>query len=400
MKYNYIGLYPDQTVAKGILDVASEVEARSLLDAKKVQIIFLQRKAHPLLEMEVSIGHVSDVQLLFFVKHLAIMLQAGIPLYEGLTMLKEQAKGRLRYVLKRVLDSVSAGNKLSDSLAKFPKDFPDLIVQLIGGGEASGTLQTNLEYIATFLDKEIDLKKKIRAAMIYPVLVFIAVIGLGMSVGLFVLPQILPLFRSLDVDLPISTRVLLWLAEVFKDYGKYIVLVVAAVIIGTPILMELPPVRPISHRMYVRAPLFGKIVREVNLARFFRVFATLMSAGVDIDKALGISYKIIRNAAYKAQIKRMEKGVIKGDPISQVIQENQFLFPSIVTHMMRVGEKSGNLVDSLNYVGKFYESEVDNKVKNLATLLEPVLLIGIGLVVGFVAIAIIGPIYKITGSLR
>ncbi len=399
MKFSYVGMAPDKTVKKGIIKAQTEREARALIEAQQINIVLLKKKGSKAMQKEMSFGHVSDVNLLFFVKHLAIMLKAGIAIFEALTMLKEQAKGRMKIVLQSVLDRVESGETLSDALSKYPKDFPELFVQLVGSGELSGTLEKNLNYISEFMEKEIDLKKKVRGAMLYPAIVFVAVIGLTMAVGLFVLPQIIPLFASLDVKLPLSTRVLIWFAEFFRDYG---ILVVIFVILGsflTPVFLELKMMKPISHRIYLRLPIAGTIIRYLSISRFFRVLATLMDAGLPIDESLAISGKIIHNVRYRNSIGKMRTSVMQGNDLADIMAQNSFLFPVLVGHMMKVGEKSGNLVDSLNYVGIFYESEADDKLKNLSTLLEPVLLIFIGSVVAFVAISIIGPIYSLSSGI-
>lgn len=399
MKFTYVGTMPDQTVTKGTIKAQTEREARALIEEQDIDIILLKKKGSKAMQKEMTIGHVSDVNLLFFVKHLSIMLRAGIAIFEALTMLKEQSKGRMKIVLQSVLDKVESGETLSDALSSYPKDFPELFVQLVGSGELSGTLEKNLNYIANFMQKEIELKKKVRGAMLYPAVVFIGVLGLTMAVGLFVLPQILPLFESLDVKLPLSTRILIWFAEFFRDFGILVVIFTIMASFMTPVFLELKMVKPISHRIYLRLPIAGTIIRHLSLSRFFTVLATLMEAGLPIDESLSISAKIIHNVRYRNAIISMRKSVMQGNDLADVMDDNNFLFPILVSHMMKVGEKSGNLVDSLNYVGIFYEAEVDDKLKNLSTLLEPVLLIFIGIIVGFVAISIIGPIYSLSAGI-
>ncbi|MBT4384410.1 type II secretion system F family protein [Candidatus Peregrinibacteria bacterium] len=399
MKFNYLALDSDKKVKKGTIVAKSDKDALVQLEAKSLEVMTLKKAKFGGSGKQIAFGHLSRMDLLMFVKQLSIMLKAGISIFEALAMLKDQAKGKLQNLITKVLDDVSAGTSLADALAKYPKDFPDLIVQLIASGELSGTLEDNLEYISVFVHKDIDLRKKVRGAMMYPVIVFVAVLGLTMSIGLFVLPQILPLFESLNVKLPWSTKLLLWTANLFRAYG---ILIIAGMIFGgifTPIFLELPFMRPITHRIYVRMPVFGVIVRQLYLARFFRVFATLMDAGISIDKSLQIAHNIIYNVAYKKEIKYMQRSVLQGEPISEAAKNNMFLFPTMVTHMMRVGERSGKLSNSLSYVGTYYESEVDDKLKNISTLLEPVLLVFIGLVVGGVALSIIGPIYSLSGGI-
>ncbi len=400
MQFQYVGIGPDKALARGTLKVGSEREARALLQSRSIEILMLQKQVEGIFSKEISFGHVSTIDLLFFVKHLGIMLKAGISIFEALQMLEAQSKGRLKFLLKQIVKEVAAGDKLSNALARFPKDFPELIIQLIRTGELSATLEKTLDYIGMFLKKDVELKKRVKGAMLYPIIVLIAVLGLVMGIGLFVLPQLLPLFSSLKVTLPLSTRILLWFAKAFQSYGILIVMGVIGMAIFTPIFLELPWIRPISHRVYLRLPVAGFLIRQVYLARFFRVFATLMGAGIPIDQALDITEKVVGNLAYKKSIRLMKSSVTMGLDLSGAVEKQAFLFPMLATHMLRVGEKSGNLEDSLNYLGEFYEEEVDGRLKNLSGLLEPILLIFIGLLVAGVAFAIIGPIYSLSGGIQ
>lgn len=400
MKFAYTALDSEEKLVKGVLSANSERRALANLKAKKMKVLVLKKKTFASFFQHIVFGRVSDVDLLFFVKHLNIMLKAGISLFESIEMLVGQSSGKLKVRLKTVLAEVSAGSKLSDSLKKYPKDFPELVVELIRTGELSGTLEMNLAYIAGFIRKDIDLKKKVKSAMMYPTLILVAVLGLIMAIGLFVLPKIIPLFGSLNVELPLSTQILLWFAEFFKDYGLHTAAILMGLIIFVPIFLNFKWVRPVSHWMYLRTPVFGKILVQVNLARFFRVFSTLMEAGVPIDSTLSICKNVMRNHSYKSAISRMKISVERGNSMARSISGNPRLFPVLVDNMMVVGERTGNLAESLIYLGQFYEEEVDEKMKNLSTVLEPILLIVIGSLVAFVAFSIIGPIYTLSGGIR
>lgn len=400
MKFTYTAIGEGNKFVNDTVVANSEREARALLKSKGVNVLMIDEKKKSSFNANITFGHVRKVDLLFFVKHLNVMLKAGVSLFESLHMLSDQAKGVLQKKLKAVLKEVSAGSKLADGMAKHSKDFPELVVELVRSGEMSGTLETNLEYISDFIRKDIDLRKKVRSAMMYPMFVLVAIIGLTMAIGLFVLPQILPLFSSLKVELPVSTKILLWFANYFQDYGLQTLIVLAGVMIFTPVFLESKPIRPLSHRVFLRLPIVGKILVQLNLARFFRVFATLMEAGIPIDKTLSVCRNVIRNVEYKKAITHMKISVERGTDLSDSVEDDELLFPTLVTHMMRVGEKTGNLADSLIYISNFYEEEVDDKMKNLSTALEPILLIGIGIIVAGVALSIIGPIYSLSGGIR
>lgn len=399
MQFKYTGFRRDKSLAKGSIEASSLASAQKKLEQEGIEVLHLKKKWWTLSLNSSFGGRVKPNDRLFFVKHLGIMLKAGIPIAEALRMLHAQAKGGMKTVLKQVRNDVISGYSLSSALQKHPKVFSQLFVELIGSGEQAGTLESDLVYIAKFSKKELDMKKKVKSAMLYPSVVFFAVIGLVMSIGLLVLPQILPLFSSLKVDLPLSTQILLTVAGFFEAHGVKLLIALGILGASLPFLAELKVVQPLSHAIYLRTPIVGKLLREVHLGRFFRVFATLMEAGVPIDKALSITHKVVQNVSYKQGIERMSRSVTQGSSLSKAIQRDEFLFPQLVTHMMQVGEQSGNLGESFEYLADFYEGEVDEQLKNLSTLLEPLLLIFIGVLVGGVAFAIIGPIYSLSGSI-
>jgi len=400
MKFKYVALNSDQKVQKGSLAASSEKEAQLILKDKGWNVLVLKGRGKSAMGKELSFGKMSSGDLLFFVKHLAIILKSGIPLFEGVQMLQEQAQGRLKSALKKVLNQVKQGTSLADAMESQPKNFPTIFVQLVRSGERSGTLESSLEYLVDFLKKEQELKKRVKSAMLYPTIVMIAVFLLVMVIGLFVLPQILPLFSSLNVELPWTTQMLLVIAEFFDSYGVPFLFSLIGLAILIPIVLGSRWVRPFAHWVYLRIPIFGTIIVELNLARFFRVLATLMAAGMIIDRSLEIARATLSNEVYKKHLISVRKGVIQGNSLMIMMQYHPRIFPVISMHMLRVGERSGNLSDSIKYLAEYYEAESSEKMKNLGTLLEPVLLIFVGLVVAVVAFSIIGPIYSLSGSIR
>ena len=398
MKFSYLATTPDRQSIKGTISAANFKQGRELLEKKGYQVVKMEQ-VKGLASMEINMGHLKSQDVLLFAKNLMVMLKAGIAIVEAMGMVREQSKGKLQNIVTEMLGEMQAGFHLSDAMEKHPRDFPNLIVQLIRSGELSGTLEENLDYIVFFMKREMDMRKKVKGAMMYPVIIFLAIIGLILVVGLFVMPQVTPLFDTLGLELPFTTKVLIWVSDTLKNYG--FVLVPAMLSLGfiVPLFLESKWIRPISHRAYLLVPGFGTIVRYVFLARFFRVFATLLNAGIAIDQALRIMENVIRNVPYKKSIHEMEKIVVKGEMISSLMKRNKFLYPTTASHMLYVGEKSGKLVGSLDYLAGYYEEEVDDRLSNIATLIEPVMLVGIGLLVAVVAFSIIGPIYSISGGI-
>lgn len=348
----------------------------------------------------IVIGRIRSSDILLLTKHLAVTLKSGLTLVEGLEMLEAQSVGKLKKVLGELLEILRTGQAFHVALSRYPRYFSSLYINLVKTGEASGTLEESLHHLAKQLKKAHDLSQKIKSAMMYPLIILVAVVGLGFSVAIFVLPQILPLFRTLDVELPLSTRVLLKVAELFQNRGGWIFLstLVAGFLFAG--LTKLQPVKPLLHGLLLQIPVVKEILKKINLERFTRILGTLLESGMPLDQSLRITVDATNNQVYKKAIAAFIPVVEKGSPLAEGLKNYPVLFPKLVTQMIAMGERTGNLEHTLNYLNEFYESEVDNTMKNLSTILEPALLIFIGLIVGGVAISILGPIYKITGNLR
>lgn len=352
------------------------------------------------LSMEIDIGGVSDTDILLFTKHLGITIKSGLTVIEGLEILVEQSKGKLEKVLKSLIKTVRSGGTLEMGLKQFPQYFSSIFINMVKTGEASGTLEESLKILSAHLNKSSKLKKKIRSAMIYPIMVFVAVFGLGMSVAIFVLPKILPLFKSLDVELPLTTRGLIFIAEIFEQHGLKIVIAIIGSIMAFIWAVRRESLKPLIHRLILKIPVIKNIVADINLERFTRTFGTLLDSGLTIDKSLMITSEATDNRVYKKAIRALIPDIESGANLSTAISKHPKLFPMITYRMIGVGESTGNLDNTLKYLAEYYEDSVDESTKNLATIIEPVMLIVIGIIVGTVAIAILGPIYQITGSLR
>ncbi len=270
-------------------------------------------------------------------------------------------------------------------------------------GETGGALENTLIHLSLQMEKDYDLKKKIKGAMLYPMIILIATMALGSAMAIFILPKLTKLFQTFKVTLPLSTRILLWVSNLFQNYGFYIIGGFIILIFLLWYIVRSNFARLPTSRLILSLPIIGKISQNVNLARFNRILGTLLKSGVPVVEALSITANTLGNEVYKKRLLSVSEKVKKGIPISQVLKKeskHSDSFPQLVSRMIGVGEKTGKLDETLIYLAKFYEKEVDNTTKNLSVILEPILLILIGLVVALVAIAIISPIYKLSGSLR
>jgi len=344
---------------------------------------------------------ISTIDKVFLANNISIMIKAGLPLREAVATLQEQTKSKVfKKILEDIIKRLDNGEPLADSLARHPRSFNQLFINIIRVGEASGTLEENLKYLATQLEKSYDLRRKVKGAMIYPLLVLASTFVLGGALAVFILPKLLPLFKSFDVDLPLPTKILVWVTETIQNHGLLIFGGLAGFIILFAFLSRLKPVKRINHKILLRTPLFGRISRSSNLAQFCRTLGVLLKSGIPVVQGLEITSQTLRNMSYKKALAETSDKVQKGKSISDHLRTDRFLFPVTASKMIEVGEKTGNLEQTLLHLAEFYEKEIDNVTKNLSNILEPILLIVIGLVVGFIAIAIISPIYKLTGGFR
>ena len=353
-----------------------------------------------LLELEILIGGVNLTQKAIFAQHLAMMLKSGLPIIEALSIAQDSASGKLKKILRNVLKSVQAGRSLSASFARYPKVFSGLFVNAIYAGEASGTLIENFESIAEQLEKEKELVSKIKGALLYPVVILTVAFVLSLVLAFLVLPKITPLFEGLKIDLPITTRALIWFSYFIQDYGLYLFLGIVAFVIFIVWLVKQKFAKPVTHRILIDTPILKNITRNANLARFCRTLGMLLKSGVNIDEALEVTKGTIGNYYYEHALDKVSQNIRRGTKLSENLSQFESLFPTTLTRMIKVGEESGKFEETLFYLANFYEIKVDSVTKSLSTAIEPILLIIIGLVVGFLALSIITPIYDITGGIR
>lgn len=347
-------------------------------------------------------SRVSFLEKLLFTRHLAIMLHAGISLTEALSTLIEQARSKnFKKILTQIRSDVENGQSLEKSLGKHTKVFNPFYLSLVKVGEESGTIEENLGFLAKHLAKQLALKKKVQAALLYPGLVLTATTILGAGIAFFILPQLVKFFEGFEIELPLATKILLFFANTMKNHGILMFFSSAVLLFLSSLFLRLPKVKPIWHKIKLKLPILGPFLQNVELANFSRNLGIMLRSGIPISDGLSICAETLGNLAFQNDLKTVKGSVEKGESIAKVLDSKRFFeFPPLTAKMIGVGEKSGKLEETLLYLGDFYEEEVDNASKNLSTILEPLLLLFIGAVVGFVALSIITPIYQLTGSIR
>jgi len=361
----------------------------------------MKKNKNSILSSNVSfsfLGRISLRDKTMLASNLAIMLKSGLAITESLDILVDQSTGKFRRIIQSISQSVMAGNSLSSSFAKFPKIFSAFFINAIQAGESSGNLENNLSNVAKQLTKEKELIDKIKGAMFYPLIILILAFVIGIALAFFVLPKITPIFTALKVDLPITTRFLIWFSDLIQNYGFIMIAILVGFIIFAIWLTRQKFFKPVSHFLFLRLPIISKLSRYKNISQFCRTLGTLLRSGLSLDEALQITEKTVSNYYYKKSIAEIGGRISQGGTLSENLAEYSKYFPRLAISMIRVGEKSGSLEEEFFNLANIYETEVDNTAKTLSTAVEPILLIIIGVIVGGLALSIITPIYKITGS--
>lgn len=343
----------------------------------------------------------SSEDQMMFAKRLAIMLKAGVPILESLKMLRKQTASKSsQHLLQDLVAGVEHGQFLHVRLDKYRKSFGDFVINIIKVGEVSGTLHENLSYLADEIKKKRDLRRKVISALVYPTFIVVATIGITLLLTVYVFPKILPLLQSFKGTLPFTTRALIVVSHAFEVWG-WLIGLVALALIGLFILIMR---KSASFSFFIdswllKIPVLGKLFQSYHMANFCRTFGVLLKSDVRIVEAASITSVTLTNLAYRRSLNDLANKITKGEKISVFLESYPKLYPAMVGQMVTVGENTGKLSDSLLYLAEIYEAEVDDLTKNLSSSIEPLLMIFMGLLVGFVALSIITPIYSFTQSI-
>ncbi len=334
-------------------------------------------------------------------KRLAILLKAGVPILQSVRMLKEQIHSKtVNHILDVLVEDVESGKYIHTSLSVFQKVFGDFFINLIRIGEISGTLHENLKYLAEELQKKQALRRKVISALVYPVFIVLATLGITVLLTVYVFPKILPIIRGFTTELPFTTRVLVFVSNFFINYWYICILAAVALVLGFYFAIKNNKFKLKFDRFTVRLPLLGKIFQGYHVANICRSFGVLLKSDVRIVEAVNITAKTTTNLAYREKLLELAQALTRGEKAASVFVLDKKLFPAVVHQMVLVGETTGHLSESLLYLAEIYEAEVDDLTKNLSTVLEPLLMVFMGFLVGFVAISIITPIYSLSQNLH
>ncbi len=403
MQFKYKSQLKNGEKKDGIIDAPNKfAAAKQIRDMGEIPLLVEEAiaKENFLDKISLSIGGVSLHEKVMFTRNLSGMLQAGLAVHRALTVLNKQTNNKVfNKVLESLIETINKGGTLSEGMQKSPKVFSPLFVSMVRAGEESGGMSKTLGEIGATLQKTYELNKKIKGALTYPAIIVSAMILIGVFMMVKVVPTLTKTFLEIGAEMPTSTKFIIWFSNVLKDHLLAFVLVAVLLIVGTIVIAKMQKTKKYFDFFVLHLPVIGEMAKEVNSARTTRTLSSLLSAGVPMSRALGITRDVLQNVYYQKILEDSILAIEKGKPLSELFKENNKFYPLMVGEMIEVGEETGNLSNMLMDVAIFYEGEIDSKTKNLSTIIEPVLMVFIGAAVGFFAMSMITPMYSILDNI-
>lgn len=403
--FEYVGIDKGRKKASGVIDAESDKAAR--LKLRKMGIYpekLVMEGAGKKVSLSTSVDFTSwthrikiqDVSAM--TRQLSTLISAGIPLVESLTALVDQVENpKLRKIVSQVREKVTEGQKLSDAMRAHPKVFSDLFVNMINAGENSGALDQVLNRLATFTENQTRLQSKVKGAMMYPIIVSVVGLGLVVMLMVFVIPKLLSIFEDQEIALPLPTRALIAVSHAMSSAWFFVFLFVGLplIIYGIRRWLKTEKGRIFWDRRMLKLPLFGKLTRLVAISRFSRTLSTLLNSGVPLLTAMGIVRNIVSNVIIRRVIEETATSVQEGASVAEPLRKSGE-FPAIVTQMIAIGEKTGELEKMLECVANTYDEEVENTVSGLTTAMEPLMIVAMAGVIFFIVLAVFMPMMKMS----
>ncbi|MEK7838140.1 MAG: type II secretion system F family protein, partial [candidate division NC10 bacterium] len=345
-------------------------------------------------------GKVNDREMAIFTRQFATMIDAGRPLVQCLNILAEQSESKtLRAVTANVARQVEAGSTLAESLRRHPRTFDDLFTNLVQVGEAGGILDVVLQRLSVYIEKAAALKRKVKAAMVYPS----TIIGVAFLIVIFMLTFVIPtfatMFKNLGADLPLPTQIVLWMSDFVRGYIIFIILGVMGAVYLLRRYYKTENGKSTIDALLLKLPVFGTLIRKVAVARFTRTFGTLVSSGVPILEGLRITARTAGNKVVERAVMQCRAAVTAGKTLAEPLKSSG-VFPPMVTQMIAVGEQTGALDAMLNKIADFYDDEVDTAVGALTALLEPLMIVILGVIIGGLVVAMYLPIFRLVTLIK
>jgi type IV pilus assembly protein PilC len=393
-RYAYVAMAPDGRTAKGVTKADTREEAELALYERELRDIRVTEK-NSLLQFELTPRRVKREEVMHLSRQLGAFIKAGLPLIDAVHSLGQEAdNSSVRRMMTEVEDGLRGGEKLSDCFDRHPRIFPEFYRGILRSAELSGQLDSVLSQLAKYLERDLEARRKVKQAMIYPTIVALMSLVTVVVLGAFVLPRFKDFFASLDAELPLPTRMLLAVTDFFTAWWWVIGLVGGVVALILFLVTRTRGGRYARDRLFLALPVVGGTIRFALVERFCRILASMVGAGVQLPEALRVATESLPNLVFRRSLGEAGEAMLEGEGLARPLAATG-LFPSTAAQMMRVGEDTGTLDTQLEVTAEYYEGELDYKLKKLIGLFEPCVIIVMGVIVGFVAIALVSAMYGI-----
>ena len=389
-------------IYKGEKDASDHFELYKMLKESNEEIISYKEKSSSgsgLGNINIPLPFLNSVKAqekINFAKNLGAMIVAGLAMSRALNVMERQTKNKeLKKILIALQKSISEGKTLSQSMANYPKVFSALFVSMVSAGEQSGNLADSLKIVGDQMDKNYALQRRIRGAMMYPAIILIVMVLIAVLMLTFIVPTLTKTFLDLKVELPVPTKFVIFTSNLLINHGLIVLLCTVAALLALFFWSKKDSGKKFFHYFILKIPVIGNIVKEVNSARTARTLSSLLTSGVDVVESVRITKDVMQNVHYKNILEKAGIAIEKGEPIAKVFTESKNYYPIFLGEMISVGEETGKMGEMLMGVATFYEEDVEQKTKDMSTIIEPFLMVIIGGAVGFFAIAMISPMYSL-----
>ncbi|MEK7120468.1 MAG: type II secretion system F family protein [Patescibacteria group bacterium] len=401
--FHYKAIKPSGEVFEGDVEAKDKSDVFNIINTGGISLVLAEeaeKNKKILTKINEFLSTVKTQEKIIFARNLGAMIKAGLSGARAISVMERQTKNKFfKEILFEAGEQIKKGRPLSEALKLHPKIWSNLFAAMVKAGEESGDLAGSLSEIANQMEKANTLRKKIIGAMIYPLIIFFVMIMIGVLMLIYVVPTLTATFKELDVELPITTRSIIFTSDFMKGNSFVFILILLAIFLAGYYFYRSKRGKRYLDFISTRIPLIGNLVKENNSAKTTRTLSSLLLSGVEVVSAITITKDVIGNGYYKEVLDEAISGIQKGTQVSEIFEKHENLYPVFVAEMIAVGEETGKLSEMLVRVAEYYESEIEQQTKNLSTIIEPLLMVVIGVAVGFFAVSMIMPMYSLVNGL-
>jgi len=397
MKFKYRAKTKSNKLVDGIVDAENEFISRDLLKARGLDVISLRRNRFTANSIMAFINRVKSKDLVIYFRQLAVMVEASIPLIKALKVLAKQTSNpKLKMVTEEIYQDVDSGSKLSEAMEKHVRIFSKFFVNIIKAGETSGRLEQVLNYLADQQEKDHDLASKIKGALIYPIVILVGMFGGGIGMMVTVMPKLVGIFEGMGAELPWQTRAVIAASDFLIVYWWVVIAIVVGTIVALIYYGRTKQGRIVLGFIKLKIPVFGKMFKMMYIVQMMRSLHTLLIGGVTLVDSLEIVKDVVDDHSFEVLLDEAMRQVNDGHPLAEVFEKSK-LIPDVVTNMIGIGEQSGRMDQMLERVSVFYQKELDAIASNIMVLMEPIIMVALGIAVAIMVSAIFVPLYNLPG---